>query len=88
MIAGRDPARLEGSYEQISERLGVIESRVDRPESTMHEGFSKVRREMYAGFDKPCQEMRTQFYWLFGVIIIGVVVPIPWRAQVVLGLIF
>ncbi len=71
-------ARLEGSYEQINERLGTIESRLDSLGTKVDNGFTEVRRE----FTEVRREMRTQFYWLLGVIIVGLVVPI------VLGIVF
>jgi hypothetical protein len=78
-------ARLEGSYEQINERLGTIEGRLDSLETGLagvRRDLSGLQSEMYRGFDKLRQEMRTQFYWLLGVIIVAFLVPL------VLGVVF
>jgi hypothetical protein len=84
-------ARLEGSYEQIDKRLGAIEGRLDRLEVELHEGLSGLRSEMHRGFDRMRSEMhenlsglenrlrkeaQTRFYWLLGLIVLGLIIPI------------
>jgi hypothetical protein len=82
-------ARLEGSYEQIDKRLGTIEGRLDNLEAGLagvRQDLSGLRAETYQGLEnlgnKLRDEMRSQFYWLLGVIIVAFLVP------VVLGLVF
>ncbi len=58
-------ARLEGSYEQINERLGTIEGRLDNLETKVDAGFTELRREV----GELRRDMRTQFYWLLGVMV-------------------
>lgn len=61
-------ARLEGAYEQIDRRLGTIETDVRDLGTEMRGGFGELRAEM-----------RRQFYWIVGLIIVAVLVPISLR---------
>lgn len=58
-------ARLEGSFEQLDKRLGNVET-----------GLHELRTEVRAGFSEMRSEQRTQFFWLLGVIVVGLVLPV------------
>ena len=65
-------ARLEGAYEQIERRLGTLEA-----------GLRDLRREMVEEIGGGRQEiqarrtdMRQQFYWVIGLIVVTILVPI------------
>ena len=62
-------ARIEGSFEQIDKRLTSLEQRVDRGFDQMHERFGRLE-----------QRMDRQFFWLLGVFIASVLLPIASRA--------
>ena len=75
-------ARLEGAYEQVDKRLGAVEGRLATLEQKMDTGFAQVRAEisgvrnvLHAEInnlhDVLHTEMRTQFYWLLGVMLSG-----------------
>jgi len=46
-------ARLEGAYEQINERLGLLEQRLTSEIASLRLDFTELRRQI-----------NTQFYWL------------------------
>lgn len=72
-------ARLEGAYEQITERLGVIEQRFARVE----EDISSLRKELHQGLDglrrDLTQRMDRQFFWVMTVLLVSLILPIMLR---------
>lgn len=65
-------ARLEGAYEQIDKRLGALEVRLGSIENRI----TAMDQQMDAGFAQVRSEMRTQFCWLLGVMIVSGLVQI------------
>ena len=61
-------AYLEGQFEQLNERVGRIETRLDNLEVALRQLRS---------------DMRQQFFWLLGVVILGITLPI--MVQIILG---
>ena len=68
-------ARLEGAYEQLNERFGSLEARMD----SLERGVDVLRAEVA----ELRRTGRTQFFWLLGIILAGWVVPLA--LQTVLG---
>lgn len=68
-------ARLEGSYEQVTERLGAIEARLDGMENRLDARMGGVELRIGRLEDK----VDRQFYWLVGLIVISTLVPIGLR---------
>lgn len=79
-------ARLEGAYEQITERLGIIEQRLGRVE----EDISSLRKELYQGLGGMhqgldglrrdlTQRMDRQFFWVMTVLLVSLILPIILR---------
>ncbi len=61
-------ARLEGAYEQVDKRMGSIEAAVRDLRTQMRGEFASLRAEM-----------RQQFYWVIGLIVVTILVPIGLR---------
>ena len=61
-------AYLEGQFEQLNERVGRIETRLDNLEVALRQLRS---------------DMRQQFFWLLGVVILGITLPV--MVQIILG---
>jgi len=61
-------ARLEGGYQQIDKRLSEMQADIRDLRVHVDDGFSGLRREV-----------RQQFYWLLGILIIGTLMPLYLR---------
>lgn len=61
-------ARLEGAYEQIDRRLASIEADI-----------RELRGEIRGEIGGLRAEMRQQFYWVIGLIVVTILVPIGLR---------
>lgn len=61
-------ARLEGGYEQIDKRLGSIDA-----------DLRDLRAEIRGELGGLRAEMRQQFFWVIGLIIVTILVPIGLR---------
>ncbi|MDR7551182.1 MAG: hypothetical protein QN131_14805 [Armatimonadota bacterium] len=61
-------ARLEGAYDQISARLGGVEQRL-----------SQLDERLEARFNRLDDKMDRQFYWLLGLLVISILLPIAMR---------
>jgi hypothetical protein len=57
-------AHLEGAYEQVDKRLGLIESTLSQLRSDLHASTCALRSELTAGMD-------SQFHWLLGTTLIS-----------------
>ena len=58
-------ARLEGAYEQINERLGLLEQRLTSEIASLRLDFTELRRQI-----------NTQFYWLLTFVLGSIIIPI------------
>jgi len=58
-------ARLEGPYEQINERLGLLEQRLTSEIASLRLDFTELRRQI-----------NTQFYWLLTFVLGSILIPI------------
>ncbi len=61
-------ARLEGGYQQIDKRLSEMQADIRDLRVHVDDGFSGLRREV-----------RQQLYWLLGILIVGILVPLYLR---------
>ena len=58
-------ARLEGAYQQINERLGLLEQRLTSEIASLRLDFTELRRRI-----------NTQFYWLLTFVLGSILIPI------------
>ena len=58
-------ARLEGAYEQINERLGLLEQRLTSEIASLRLDFTELRRQI-----------NIQFYWLLTFVLGSILIPI------------
>ena len=58
-------AKLEGLFEQLNARLANVEREL-----------RTLRSDMDSKFEAARQASRSQFFWLLGVLVIGILVPI------------
>ena len=58
-------ARLEGAYEQINERLGLLEQRLTSEIASLRLDYTELRRQI-----------NTQFYWLLTFVLGSILIPI------------
>jgi len=58
-------ARLEGAYEQINERLGLLEQRLTSEIACLRLVFTELRRQI-----------NTQFFWLLTFVLGSILIPI------------
>ncbi len=61
-------ARLEGTVEQVSLRLTGIESRLEQMDTRLDGRISRLE-----------EKVDRQFYWMVGLIVIAILVPIGLR---------
>ncbi len=61
-------ARLEGGYQQIDRRLSEMQADIRELRGHLDDGFSGLRREV-----------RQQCYWLLGILVVGILVPLYLR---------
>ena len=61
-------ARLEGAYEQISKRLDGIDHRLDGIDRRLDSAFARLE-----------QKVDWQFFWLLGLIIVSILLPLSGR---------
>ena len=61
-------ARLEGAYEQIDKRLGAIENDI-----------RDLRTEIRTLTDRLMTRMDRQFFWVLGLLVISIILPIALR---------
>ena len=64
-------ARLEGAYEQISERLNGIDLRLASIESRIDQRFATV--------DQRFASMDQKFLWVIGLVLISILLPLVQR---------
>ena len=64
-------AKLEGLFEQLNERLGALESDV----RALRGELTQLRSDMDAKFEAARKSSRSQFFWLLGVLITGLLLP-------------
>ena len=57
-------ASLEGAYQQINERLGLLEQRLTSEIASLRLNFTELRRQI-----------NTQFYWLLTFILGSILIP-------------
>ena len=79
-------ARLEGSYAQVSERLGAIEQRLAGLESRLEQRFASLEAKLEGKFarsdarmDRLEGKIDRQFTWVVGLIVISLLIPIALR---------
>lgn len=83
-------ARLEGAYEQVNERLTVIEQRLGRMEGKFDEKFDGLaakieglRRDLEARIDAKTdglrRDMNRQSFWILTLILISILLPLATR---------
>ena len=83
-------AHLEGAYEQIDRRLGAVEGRIaalDRKvdggfaglDRKVDDGLAHVRTEIQSVRGELLGRMDRQFFWILGLLIISILVPIALR---------
>ena len=58
-------ARWEGAYEPIDKRLGTVEQRLTLVETKI----DGLRQDMDRRFERMEHSLRTQFYWLVGLLL-------------------
>jgi len=58
-------ASLEGAYQQINERLGLLEQRLTSEIASLRLDFTELRRQI-----------NTQFYWLLTFVLGSILIPI------------
>jgi tetrahydromethanopterin S-methyltransferase subunit G len=61
-------ARLEGAYEQITQRLGTIETRLDSLEVRMETRFAGVEAR-FNGIDAKFNGIDAKFNWVIGILV-------------------
>ena len=61
-------ARLEGAFEQVGKRLDGVE-----------QNLRSLRDRVDDGFDRVLQRMDRQFFWLLGLIIVSILLPLSGR---------
>ncbi|MDR7522978.1 MAG: hypothetical protein QN168_10985 [Armatimonadota bacterium] len=77
-------AHLEGAYEQISERLGSIEARLDHLDARLSSRIDGVESRLTGRIDQQIgglgrelvSRMDRQFYWILTLVVIAILVPI------------
>lgn len=62
-------ARLEGAFEQINERLGLLEQRLTSEIAALRSDFMSETSELR-------RQMNTQFYWLLTFVLGSILIPI------------
>ncbi len=79
-------ARLEGSYAQVSERLGAIEQRLSGLDARMEQRFASLEakiEERFARSDARMDHLENkvdrQFSWVVGPIVLSLLIPIALR---------
>lgn len=65
-------APLEGAFEQITERLARLEVRMVEMAAGLREEIGRTRAELLARMDR-------QFFWVLGLLVISILVPIALR---------
>jgi hypothetical protein len=68
-------ARLEGAFEQIDRRLGALEARMD----SMARRIDTLLSMIEARFSRLEEKVDRQFYWVVGLVLISILVPISLR---------
>ena len=58
-------ASLEGAYQQINERLGLLEQRLTSEIASLRLDFTELRRQI-----------NTQFFWLLTFVLGSILIPI------------
>jgi chromosome segregation ATPase len=69
-------AHLEGAYEQIDRRLGAVESALQ----SVRAETQSVRTELHATRTELLSRMDRQFFWILGLLIVSILLPIAFRA--------
>ena len=72
-------AHLEGAYEQIDRRLGAVEGGMAALDRRVDEGFTQVRAEIQSVRGELLGRMDREFFWILGLLIISILVPIAFR---------
>ncbi len=79
-------ARLEGSYAQVSERLGAIEQRLTGMEARTDQRFDSLEAKLEDRFargearmDRLEGKVDRQFPWVVGLVVIALLIPIALR---------
>lgn len=62
-------AHLEGAYEQVDKRLGLIESSLTQLRSDLNFSTNQLRSELTARIDNQTGRMDSRFHWLLGTIL-------------------
>jgi hypothetical protein len=69
-------ARLEGAYEQVERRLGTVAGRLAALERKVDLGLAELRGEIKAMTIELISKMDRQFYWLLGVLVVSILLPL------------
>ncbi len=72
-------ARLEGSYAQVSERLGAIEQRLSGLDARMEQRFARLEAKIEERFARGDARMDRQFSWVVGLIVLSLLIPVALR---------
>lgn len=72
-------ARLEGSYEQVSARLGAIESLIGQMDTRIDQRISGLDTRIDQRISRLEEKVDGQFHWVVGLVLIAILVPIALR---------
>ncbi|HEV8355116.1 MAG TPA: hypothetical protein VGR24_13120 [bacterium] len=68
--------RLEGAYEQINERLGVLEQRLVAEIGSVRGEVVALRSDVHSDQAELRRQITNQFYWLLTLILGSILIPL------------
>ncbi len=77
-------ARLEGAYEQVSQRLGGIEDRLTEQRAEgrfgqLDERIERLDEKLDRKFDRLTEKIDQRSLWMIGLILVSIVLPVAMR---------
>ena len=72
-------AHLEGAYEQVSQRLSGIESRLTGFEQRVEQRFGQLDERLDRRFEALSEEIDQRSLWLMGLVLISIILPVAMR---------
>jgi hypothetical protein len=72
-------AHLEGAYEQVSQRLNGIESRLTGFEQRVEQRFTQLDESFDRRFDALSEKIDQRSLWLMGLVLVSILLPVAMR---------